>query len=288
MLERNDAIEKAQSILKRCVLCPRKCGVDRTKGETGYCGMGADLVISSAGPHFGEESCLVGRGGSGTIFLAGCNLLCIFCQNYDISHLKHGAPASEEKVVETMLDLERMGCENINFVTPTHYVPQLMKCISIARKRGLEVPIVYNSGGYESVETLRLLEGFIEIYMPDFKFMSQDVASRLARAPDYPQVAREALKEMHRQVGELVIEDGIARRGLLVRHLILPGGMAGTKEVLDFLAEEISPNTFVNVMGQYRPLYRAHEVEEINRYPTQGEIIEAKRYALKKGLRIDR
>jgi len=288
MSERDEAIEKAFRLLKRCVVCPRKCRVDRTKGETGYCKMGVSLVISSAGPHFGEESCLVGRGGSGTIFLAGCNLLCIFCQNYDISHLRRGAKASVEEVVGMMFNLERMGCENINFVTPTHFAPQLMRCIARAREKGLEVPIVYNSGGYESVEMLRLLKGFIEIYMPDFKFMGEEVAGRLANAPDYPHIAKKALKEMHKQVGDLVIEGGIARRGLLVRHLVLPGEMGGTKEVLDFLAEEVSQNTFVNVMGQYRPLHRAHEVEEINCYPTPQEIVNAKQYALKRGLRIDR
>ena len=286
--EQQEAIDKAYRLLKQCVVCPRNCRVDRTRSEVGYCGMTHVLKISSVGPHFGEESCLVGSGGSGTIFLAGCNLLCIFCQNFDISHGRRGASASEEEVAGMMLDLERMGCHNINFVTPTHFAPQIMKCIAVARDGGLSVPIVYNSGGYDHLHMLKLLDGFIEIYMPDFKFWSRDVAERLANSADYPQIAKAAFKEMHRQVGDLVIENGIARRGLLVRHLVMPNNLVQSKEVIDFLSDEISPNTFVNVMGQYRPVYRAGEVREINRFPTSEEILQARRYAKERGLRLDR
>ena len=193
-----EAIDKAYELLKSCTVCPRNCRVDRTAGKVGYCGMTDKLTTSSIGPHFGEESVLVGAGGSGTVFLTGCNLLCIFCQNYDISHHKKGSPCTEEECAAMMLNLEKIGCENINFVTPTHFTPNIMKSISIARAGGLQLPIVYNCGGYESLETLRLLEGFIDIYMPDLKYMNADIARRLSNAKDYPGIAKAALKEMHR------------------------------------------------------------------------------------------
>ncbi|MBM4032103.1 MAG: radical SAM protein [Planctomycetes bacterium] len=283
--------ERAQRLhesLVSCELCPRHCRVNRIEGEIGFCGIGAEAIVSSTGPHFGEEDVLVGGGGSGTIFLAGCNLGCIFCQNYEISHGREGRPASPADIARTMLRLERMGCCNVNFVTPTHVTPQLMQAILIAREQGLRVPIVYNCGGYELVETLRALEGFIEIYMPDAKYGESGPAAELSGAADYPEINRAALREMHRQVGDLATDGGIATRGLIVRHLVLPNGMAGSKAVLDFLAKEISPRTYVNVMAQYRPCYRAGECPKINRYPTREELLEAYDYALKLGLRLAR
>jgi len=284
---KEEAIKKACDLFKACTVCARNCHIDRAAGKLGYCRMPAKLVISSAGPHFGEESVLVGRGGSGTIFLTGCNLLCIFCQNYDISHERRGRVHSEEECVEMMIRLEKIGCENINFVTPTHFAPLIMKAIDIARRKGLKVPIVYNCGGYESVEMLKLLEGFVDIYMPDIKFLNKEIAKRLCNAEDYPEVVKAAVKEMHRQVGDLKIENGVAARGLLVRHLVMPEDYGSTYDVIDFLAEEISSGTFVNVMGQYRPVYKAHKVPQVDKYPSMHEIQSARAYALKKGLRLD-
>ena len=220
-----------RSMVESCTLCPRACGARRTAGERGFCGAGPRAVVASAGPHFGEESCLVGRGGSGTIFLAGCNLGCVFCQNYDISHRVVGEEMATADLGRLMQALEARGCENVNFVTPTHFTAAIAEAIVEARAGGLSVPIVWNSGGYESAEVLRLLDGLVEIYMPDFKFSLSDSADRYCRAPDYPDRAREALLEMHRQVGDLVMEGGVAARGLLVRHLVMPGGAGESRGV---------------------------------------------------------
>ena len=282
----NKVFELSEELLESCELCPRKCKVNRLAGEVGFCRIGSKAVVASAGPHFGEEGLLVGRGGSGTIFLAGCNLGCVFCQNYDISHSAQGRAVGPEQMADLMLGLEARGCENINFVTPTHVSVQVAMAIGLARKSGLKAPIVYNCGGYELVRTLRGLEGLVDIYMPDFKFADGKVADRFCRAVDYPQIARAGLKEMHRQVGDLEIVDGLARRGLLVRHLVLPEGLAGSREVLDFLAGEISGDTYVNVMGQYRPCYRAEEFSGIKRMPRRQEIVEAQEYARSLGLRL--
>ena len=285
-----DARERADALyasLAHCEICPRRCGVDRVDGETGFCGVGAQALVASAGPHFGEEAPLVGRGGSGTIFFAGCNLGCIFCQNFDISHHRNGEPMAPDAIARAMLRLEHMGCRNVNFVTPTHVTPQLMQAIAIARDQGLRVPIVYNCGGYESLETLQALDGFIEIYMPDAKYAHPDVAGELSDAPDYPDVMFAALREMHRQVGDLAIEGAVATRGLLVRHLVLPNGLAGSRTILAFL-HALSPHTYVNVMAQYRPCHRAHECERIARPPTHREFAEAHTYAVGLGLRLAR
>lgn len=279
-------VQLAEPLLESCEICPRRCRVNRLAGEVGFCRIGRDAVVASVGPHFGEESVLVGAGGSGTIFLAGCNLGCAFCQNYDISHSSEGQIVSPEQMAQLMLGLQGRGCGNINFVTPTHVSVQIAQAIRIARDKGLAVPIVYNCGGYESVRTLRGLEGLVEIYMPDFKFTDPAVAEELCQARDYPEICRAALREMHRQVGDLEIENGLAGRGLLVRHLVLPNGLAGSKEVLDFLAKEISPRTYVNVMGQYRPCYRAAEFAKIARTPTLQEIAKARNYARMLGLRL--
>lgn len=272
-------------MLKSCSVCPRNCGVDRTKGEAGFCGMSDELMVSSYSPHHGEEDVLVGRSGSGTIFLTGCSLCCVFCQNYDISHLREGNKVAIDEFVDIMLSLQNRGCHNINFVTPTHFTPQIMEAINIARKKGLRLPTVYNCGGYESKKTLELLEGFIDIYMPDAKFADSNVAKELANAPDYPEILKEALLEMHRQVGDLVCDkEGIAVKGLLVRHLVLPNGLAGTEEILGFIADNISRDTYVNIMDQYRPMYKAQKVEKINRCITRSEYLEAMDIARARGL----
>jgi len=275
-------------MLRNCCVCPRNCGIDRTAGETGFCGMGEQFRVASAFPHFGEEAPLVGLHGSGAIFLSGCNLACIFCQNYEISQLREGRDVSLDEMTAIMLGLQQRGCHNINFVSPTHYGPQVLEAVSVARDLGLHIPIVYNSGGYDSVNMLRLLEGYVDIYMPDAKYWDESAAAELSSARDYPQVMRAALKEMHRQVGDLVLDDeGIATRGLLVRHLVLPGGLAGSEQVLEFIAREVSPNTYVNVMGQYRPCYRAHEHPVLCRHPEPYLVTAARRRARELGLRVD-
>jgi len=254
----------------------------------GFCGVAEEALLASSGPHFGEEDVLVGQAGSGTIFFAGCNLRCIFCQNHDLSHGRAGRTASHGEIARAMLRLEGMGCHNINFVSPTHVTPQVMKAVLAARKEGLRVPIVYNCGGYELLDTVKALEGFVEIYMPDAKYADSEAARELSEAPDYPEVMFAALREMHRQVGDLQIEGGIATRGLIVRHLVLPNGLAGSRKVLDFVASELSPRTYVNVMAQYRPCYGASEIAKINRPPTRKEFEEAYNYAAGLGLRLAR
>jgi len=280
----------ADEILHQCTLCPHRCLVNRHQGELGVCRTGDQPVVSSYSPHFGEEDPLVGTRGSGTIFFTHCNLFCIFCQNWEISHGGEGEEITTKDLAAIMVYLQKRGCHNINFVTPSHQVAQILAALPLAIEWGLSVPLVYNTGGYDAVETLKLLDGVIDIYMPDFKFWDPQVAAQLSQAPDYPEVARQALKEMHRQVGDLVLDEaGLARRGLLVRHLVLPDGLAGTKEVMQFLAQEISPNTYVNVMGQYRPCGRAHEFPSLNRFPSMLELEEAKRLARQAGLtRLDR
>jgi putative pyruvate formate lyase activating enzyme len=274
-------------MLAKCRACPRDCGVNRLGGELGYCGIGKDAIVSSAGPHFGEEAPLVGRGGSGTIFLAGCNLGCIFCQNYETSHLREGRPFSTSDLAAAMLRLEQLGCHNINLVTPSHVVPQIMMALRQARDSGLTVPTVYNSGGYDKVESLRLLDGHLDIYMPDAKYMDSAAADRYSGAKDYPQAMTAAIKEMHRQVGDLLIVKGIAVRGLLVRHLVMPGMTDDSLRVIDFLANEISPSTYVNVMGQYHPCFRALQHAEIAHCALPSEVQRVRAYARRRGLRVD-
>ena len=269
-----------------CVLCPRNCKVSRSQGQTGFCGIADKPIISSVGPHFGEESELVGTGGSGTIFFAACNLRCIFCQNFDISHHRRGAPATIQELAQAMLELQNIGCSNINFVTPTHVAAAVAAAIELARKKGLTLPTVYNTGGYDSLETLKLLEGFIDIYMPDMKYSDSGVARQLSDAPDYPEINRAAVTEMHRQVGDLLLENGLAKRGLLVRHLVLPNGLAGSFKTIDFLAEKISPNTAINIMAQYRPCFKASSNPNINRRPTPQEFNSVQKYAKQKHLNV--
>lgn len=283
-------LERALSLMEACCLCPRACGVNRLKGEKGYCGTGRNAMVASYSAHFGEESPLVGRHGSGTIFLSSCNLLCCFCQNYDISHMSEGVEVEPEGMADMMLHLAERGCHNINFVTPTHVVPQIIEALIPAIDRGLRIPLVYNSSGYDSKETLELLDGVFDIYMPDFKFWENRWADRFCKAADYRDAAVEAIREMHRQVGDLVIDDaGIAVRGLLVRHLVMPNSVAGTGKIMEFIAKEISANTYVNVMDQYRPCYTASRDELINRGITAKEYRNAVDSAKEAGLtRLDR
>ena len=260
-----ERIEKAFELLTSCVLCPRRCRINRLKGETGICKTGKFAWISSYNAHFGEEEPLVGSHGSGTIFFTHCNLLCNFCQNFDISHQGWGEEVASDQLAAVMLQLQSQGCHNINFVTPSHVVPQILSALETAIGKGLRIPLVYNSSGYDNVETLKLLEGVVDIYMPDFKFWDQKIASATCNAPDYPDVVKKALNEMHRQVGDLEIdENGLAYRGLLVRHLVLPEGLAGTRDIMKFLAENISTNTYVNIMPQYRPCGRASEISALS------------------------
>jgi len=282
----NQTTRQLWDLMNPCTLCPRNCKVYRSKGQTGFCGI-ADLpLVSSVGPHFGEESVLVGLGGSGTIFFAGCNLGCIFCQNYDISHHRHGRKMTIQQLSRSMLQLQEYGCSNINLVTPTHVIPAIVAAIEIAKERGLTLPIVYNTGGYDSIETLKLLDGVIDIYMPDMKYSDPKFAEQLSAAPDYPQINRDAVSEMHRQVGDLKLEKGLASRGLLVRHLVLPENLAGSFEIIEFLADRISQKTTINVMDQYLPCFNASSHSKINRRPTLEEIQAARQYAIKKGLNV--
>lgn len=285
-----EKIAAAREMLRACRLCPRKCGVDRSSGELGFCNTGQKAVVASYNPHFGEEDPLVGAGGSGTVFFSHCNLRCRFCQNYDISHEGCGRPLSDDQLAAAMIRLQEAGCHNINLVTPSHVVPQILSALDRAVAMGLSIPLVYNTGGYDRVETLQLLADVIDVYMPDFKIWDTETARKICEAPDYPQKARAALLEMHRQVGDLIIDtDGIARRGLLVRHLVLPGGLAGTREIMRFIAEAISPNTYVNIMPQYRPCGRAHEIAELSRPLAPDEFAAALQTAQTEGIhRLDR
>ena len=276
--------------LRACDICPRLCGVDRTRDERGTCGTGFRAVVSSYGPHFGEEAPLVGRSGSGTVFFAGCPLRCVFCQNYEISHRMAGEAVDAGDLAGVFLAVERAGCHNLNLVTPTHVTPQIVEALALAAGRGFSLPVVYNCGGYERIETLRELEGIVDIYMPDLKFLDPALAARYCGAPDYPEVARAALREMARQVGPLVVDRrGIAVRGLLVRHLVMPGGASDTREAIDFLAGEIGRDTYLNLMDQYRPCGSAGDFPEISRRLSRAEWEEAREYAARRGMtRLDR
>lgn len=287
--ELRERVMLAEELLTSCTLCPRACQVNRAEGETGFCETGDKPFISSWGSHFGEERPLVGRFGSGTIFFSSCNLGCIFCQNWTISHQREGSVISFEKLASIMIGLQQEGCHNINLVTPTHQVPMILHALAIAVEKGLEVPLVYNCGGYEAPHTLRLLDGIVDIYMPDFKYSDPANALKYSNAEDYPEVAKMALKEMHRQVGDLVMDrTGIAQRGLLVRHLVMPDGIAGTEEVVRFIANEISVNTYINIMDQYYPCYEAHRHPPLDRRITAKEFSTALQAAINAGLkRID-
>ena len=283
-------MEKARSMLKECHLCPRSCGVNRLAGESGKCRTTSQAVVSSYGPHFGEEAPLVGRHGSGTIFFAYCNLRCVFCQNSTISQLGEGSGVGGEELAKMMLSLQAKGCHNINLVSPTHVVAYILEALELAAGKGLQLPLVYNTGGYDSAETLELLDGVVDIYMPDMKYSDGRTAERLSGIKGYPQVNRAAVKEMHRQVGDLQLDElGVAQRGLLVRHLVLPNHLAGTEEVVRFLAQEVSTNTYLNIMAQYHPCYKAFDIPTLARPVNRQEFSEAIDLAHQQGLhRLDK
>lgn len=278
---------KLYSYLSPCRLCPRNCLAERGKEEVGFCKVLDKPMVSSFGPHYGEEPVLVGWKGSGTIFFTGCNLGCVFCQNYQISHLMEGEYISISELADIMLHLQTLGCHNINLVTPTHQVPQIFSAVEEAKAKGLKVPIVYNCGGYESVEVLREIKGLVDIYMPDFKTLSKEFSLKYLKAPDYPEVVKEALLEMKSQVGDLKVDEfGLATKGLIVRHLVMPGWTKDSKEVLSWVAENLGRNTYTNVMDQYYPYYKACDYPEICRRITPEEFEEVCTYAKRLGLRL--
>ena len=276
--ELEERVHRAYALLEHCTVCPRQCGINRLEDERGFCRTGLLPVISSFGPHFGEEPPLVGTNGSGTIFVTHCNLSCEYCQNYDISQCGNGETVSCETLAGMMITLQERNCHNINLVTPSHVVPQIIRSIGIAADQGLHIPIVYNCGGYESVETLRLLEGIVDIYMPDAKYGDDTIAMALSHAPDYVPIMHAALKEMHRQVGDLVVTDGVAVRGMIIRHLVLPENLAGSDRVLPWIAENISRDTYVNIMNQYHPSWHAGSVEPSSPYRSLGRRITPDEY----------
>ena len=294
-LERSGELERRarelRAIYRSCRLCPRQCGVDRLKGEKGVCSSTSRAKVYSAHPHFGEEKPLVGRGGSGTIFFSNCNLLCAFCQNWEINHRGDGSFAGDDDIGRLMADLQKIGCHNVNLVTPTHVVPNIVAGLGSAIRRGLRVPLVYNCGGYEPVEVIKLLDGIVDVYLPDFKYTNGAMSEKYSNgARDYPERAVAAIEEMHRQVGELVVdEDGIALRGLMIRHLVLPGNIAGTDKFVQFVATRLSRSTYVNIMAQYRPEHKATGIPELSRRITSAEYQQAIRWAREAGLtRLDR
>ena len=270
----------------RCRVCPRRCKVDRLADRPGLCRVGRHAVVASHFPHFGEEDCLRGRRGSGTIFFSGCNLRCVFCQNHDISWQLRGERAGPERLASMMLELQALGCHNVNWVTPEHVVPQILEALPLAVDGGLRLPIVYNTSAYDSADSLAAMDGVVDVYMPDFKLWSSDLARRYLAKRDYPAVARESVREMHRQVGDLVLDGhGMARRGILVRHLVMPGLLAETEAILGFIASELGPGTYVNVMAQYYPAGRTDEFPEIDRHLYRSEFERALEFADALGLR---
>jgi len=281
-------VEKALKLLSPCRVCPRGCGVNRLeKGpkKLGFCRTGRQAIVFSYQPHHGEERCLRSRFGSGTIFFSSCNLACVYCQNWEISQLRLGRPVTAEALAKMMLDLQNQDCHNINLVSPTIWVPQILEAWEIAKAKGLKLPLVYNTGGYDRVETLKLLEGVVDIYMPDIKYADNKIALKYSLVPNYWSVVQKAVKEMHRQVGDLKTdEDGLAKKGLLIRHLVLPNNLAGTEKVMKFMAEKLSKNTYVNLMNQYHPGNKAHQYPKIDRRITTEEFTRALDLAKKVGL----
>lgn len=281
-------LKLAREEMECCHLCPRDCDVNRLNNEIGVCKTGRYAVVSSHFPHFGEEDCLRGSRGSGTIFFSWCNLRCVFCQNFDISWLGEGCLTLPDELAEMMLHLQRLGCHNINFVTPEHVVPQILEALFVAIEQGLQLPLVYNTGGYDSLESIELMNGIVDIYMPDFKLWNAETARRYLKAPNYPEAARRAVKEMHRQVGPLVFDEhGLALRGVLIRHLVMPGLADETREILKWIAEELGPDTYVNLMDQYSPAGKIgrSDFPEIDRRLTSKEYEAALETAYAVGLR---
>jgi putative pyruvate formate lyase activating enzyme len=282
-------IKGALNLLKKCSICPNRCGVNRLKDKKGICKTGRYAFVASYNPHFGEEAPLVGRYGSGTIFFSNCNLKCVFCQNYDISQMGYGKEMMPEELAKIMINLQNMGYHNINFVSPTHIVPQILEALEIAIENGLNLPLVYNSNGYDEIHTLKLLDGIIDIYMPDFKYGDDEMAEKYSGIKNYFNTAGMVIKEMQRQVGDLIIENGIAKKGLIIRHLVLPENIAGSEKVIKFIAENISKNVYLNIMLQYRPEYKAYKFKELNRSISMDEyekVIDfAKKYGLERVMR---
>jgi putative pyruvate formate lyase activating enzyme len=279
-------VAQAYEIFERCELCPRRCGVNRLKGEQGFCRAPAKCMVYASHPHFGEEISLTGRKGSGTIFFSNCNLRCVFCQNWPIAHMGHGHEVRDEDLAEMMLHLQKIGCHNINLVTPTHVMPNILNATRLAFKKGLRLPLVYNTSGYEALEIVKMLDGVVDIYLPDMKFMDADHAGKyLGGASDYPDVAKQAIMEMHRQVGvHAVNSQGITIRGVMIRHLVMPNRVAGTETFVRWVAENLPKSTYVNIMHQYRVAYKAFEYPKIWRRIDVEEYLEAMRWAEEKGL----
>lgn len=267
-------------LLEKCTLCPRECGVNRLEGEKGFCGVGNEIVIAHYGAHFGEEPPISGQKGSGTIFFSSCNLRCIYCQNYQISHWKSGETITIKRLAEIFFELERKGCHNINLVSPVPYIPFIAASIEMAKDEGIGIPFVYNTNGYENVHALQSLDGLIDIYMPDFKYWSANVAEKLSHIPaekSYPEYAKMSITEMKRQTGNLVIENGVAVKGLLIRHLVLPAGLAGSLSILTWIRDALGKETYISLMSQYYPVYKAHEHPMLNRrirYSEYNELVE--------------
>jgi len=285
--ELQNRIDAAYGLLESCRVCPRECGVNRLKNEKlGFCRSGLSPVVSSVSPHHGEEPPISGARGSGTIFFANCNLKCVYCQNYPISQMGNGAERTPGELACQMLWLQEQGCHNLNLVTPTHFMPQILKALGIAKERAFNLPVLYNTSGYESLEALRLLDGIVDIYLPDMRYSDNAAAMKYSVAPDYPEINRTAIREMFRQVGDLVLdENGLAQRGLIIRHLVLPGGLSGTEEVMKFLSEEVSKDVYISLMSQYFPAYKANENREINRRINEKEYDEAYDIKMKYGLK---
>ena len=285
--ELEQRVEQALADLAQCRSCPWECEVNRLEDQRKVCRTGRYARVTSYFPHQGEEDCLRGSKGSGTIFFGWCNLRCVFCQNFDISQEESGVEVPPETLAAMMLELQAQGCHNINFVTPEHVVPQVLEALPHAIRHGLCLPLVYNTSGFDALNSLALLDNIVDIYMPDFKYWSEDLARNYLKAPDYPAAARAALKEMHRQVGDLILDqEGVAQRGLLVRHLVMPGGLEETRAIMEFLATEISPHTYVNIMAQYHPAgkVRAGNYRELNRRLTPEELSAAYQVAQEAGL----
>ena len=274
------------SMLENCRCCPRRCGVNRLKGEAGFCSSTARLKVYSSGPHFGEERPLVGRGGSGAVFFSNCNLLCCFCQNWQINHRGDGFYISHVRLAELMVGLQEGGCHNINLVTPSHVVPHIVKAVRLAIPQGLRVPLVFNTGGYDSLEVIRMLDGIVDIYLPDFKYQDGTPAGKYSSgASDYPEIAARVIKEMHRQTGVLRVDStGVALRGLIIRHLVMPENIAGTDRFVQWVASELPRDTYVNIMAQYHPEYKASSFPELARRITRDEWRQALRWAAEAGL----
>lgn len=283
--ELDNRIRILKERLTSCIVCPHHCKVDRPNNERGFCRAGADMVIDGYGPHYGEESVLVGAGGSGTIFFSYCTLQCVFCQNCEISHYGEGYEITPSELAQIMLSLQKKGCHNINFVSPSHFVPQIVEAISLAVKDGLTLPLLYNTGGYDEIDTLKLLEGVIDIYMPDIKFGDNIKAKKYTKSAKYFDIVKSAVKEMHTQVGNLKMnEKGIAYKGLLVRHLVMPENITDTDKVLEFISNEVSTDTFINIMSQYYPAHKSYSFPELSRRISKNEYNEAVKYAKQLGM----